>query len=42
LPNDTLFELTHKNMEEISSPEYSEKDLQFALDLQKSINTSQI
>ncbi|NLK64797.1 MAG: amidohydrolase [Tissierellia bacterium] len=42
LPNDTLFELTHKNMEEISGPEYSEKDLQFALDLQKSINASQI
>lgn len=42
LPNDTLFELTHKNMEEISGPEYSEGDLKFARDLQKSINTSQI
>lgn len=42
LPNDSLFELTYKNMEEIGGPEYSNEDLQFAQELQKSINMSQI
>ena len=42
LPNDTLFELTHKNMEEIGGPEYSAKDLDFARDLQNTISPAQI
>ncbi|MGD9567210.1 MAG: amidohydrolase [Sedimentibacter sp.] len=42
LPNETLFELTYKNMEEIGGPEYLTEDLQFARELQKSLNASQI
>jgi len=33
LPNDVLFELTYKNMEEIGAPAYTEEELQFAKEI---------
>lgn len=38
LPNKVLFDLTHKNMVEIGSPEYTEEELQFAKTIQESLD----
>lgn len=38
LPNDVLFELTYKNMNEIDSPSYDEAEVKFAKDLQETLD----
>ncbi|NLK44965.1 MAG: amidohydrolase, partial [Tissierellia bacterium] len=38
LPNDVLFELTYKNMEEVGAPSYTEEELQFAKEIQESLD----
>lgn len=38
LPNDVLFNISYKNMNEIEKPKYTQEELQFAKDLQKTLN----
>ena len=38
LPNEVLFDLTYKNMNEVDLPEYSEDELKYAKDLQDTID----
>ncbi len=42
LPNETLFNLTYKNMMEIERPKYTDDELQFAEDIQKTLNPDTI
>lgn len=42
LPNDVLFDLTHKNMEEIGVPEYTEEELDFAKEIQESLDPDKV
>lgn len=38
LPNDVLYDLTYKNMNEIPTPEYTEEEIKFAKSLQDSLD----
>ncbi len=38
LPNNVLFDLTYKNMQEIDSPTYTEEELQFAQSIQETLD----
>lgn len=42
LPNETLFNLTYKNMLEIERPKYTDEELQFAKAIQKTLNPNTI
>ncbi len=42
LPNDVLFNISYKNMIEIERPKYTEEELQFAKDIQKTLNPKTI
>ena len=38
LPNDMLFDLTYKNMMEVGLPEYTDEELEFAKDIQQTLD----
>lgn len=42
LPNDVLFELTYKNMQEIERPIYTEEEMQFAKELQATLDPKMV
>lgn len=42
LPNDVLFELTYKNMQEIERPIYTEEEMQFAEELQATLDPKMV
>lgn len=42
LPNDVLFDLTYKNMQEIDTPTYTEEELQFAESIQKTLDSKTV
>ncbi len=42
LPNRVLFDLTDKNMQEIDPPSYTEEELQFAEEIQKSLDSDMV
>lgn len=42
LPNDVLFELTYKNMQEIERPTYTEEEMKFAKELQATLDPKMV
>lgn len=42
LPNDVLFDLTYKNMIEVGVPEYTEEELNFAKEIQESLDPDKL
>lgn len=42
LPNNVLFDLTHKNMTDIGIPSYTEEELQFAKSIQESLDPNMV
>lgn len=42
LPNNVLFDLTHRNMTEIGIPSYTEEELQFAKSIQESLDPNMV
>ncbi|NLL82058.1 MAG: amidohydrolase [Tissierellia bacterium] len=42
LPNDVLFDLTYKNMKEIEGPSYTDEEIQYAKDLQDTLDPKMV
>lgn len=42
LPNDVMFDLTHKNMNEVNAPVYTDEELQYAKELQETLDPKMV